>query len=165
MATPRSMTPYALPKSYEEDYTPFILTHKRILLLSDIHLPYHSIEALTATIEYARKEKPDAIVLNGDTIDCHKLSRFCNDPRARNFAQELEDFREFFTLLQSIFNVPIYFKVGNHEERYDHFLFQKAGELVGVEEFSLEQIIKKRADCTVIGDKKIMKAGSLDIIH
>ena len=126
MATPRSVTPYELPKSYEEDYTPFVLNHKRILLLSDIHIPYHSIEALTATLDYAKKEKPDAIVLNGDTIDCHKLSRFCNDPRARNFSQELEDFRDFFTTLQSLFNVPIYFKVGNHEERYDHFLFQKA---------------------------------------
>ena len=61
--------------------------------------------------------------------------------------------------------MPIYFKFGNHEERYDRFLQQKAKELVGVEEFELANIIQKRADCTIIRDKRIVVINGLPYIH
>jgi hypothetical protein len=41
----------------------------------------------------------------------------------------------------------------------------KANELTGVEEFNLEAIIKKRANVEVISDKRIIKAGNLNILH
>ena len=42
----------------------------------------------------------------------------------------------------------------------------KAGELDGVDEFKLEEIIKSRAEgIDVISDKRIIKAGDLNIIH
>jgi hypothetical protein len=42
----------------------------------------------------------------------------------------------------------------------------KAGELDGVEEFNLENIIKARAEgVEVIGEKRIIKAGDLNIVH
>jgi hypothetical protein len=42
----------------------------------------------------------------------------------------------------------------------------KAGELEGVDEFNLENIIKARAEgIEVIGDKRIIKAGGLNVIH
>ena len=40
------------------------------------------------TIDIAKalkKEGIDALLLNGDTIDCHKLSRYVKDPKKRNF--------------------------------------------------------------------------------
>jgi len=163
----RPKNPYKLPESDESDYKPFKLTAKRLLLLSDIHIPYHSIEALTATFDYAKKEKPDAILLNGDTLDFFGLSKFCKDPRKRNFAEELKSFKELIAVIQKLFpNSNLYFKNGNHEERYLHFLFMKAKELVGVEEFELENIIKARANgITIIGDKRIIHANGLNIIH
>lgn len=165
--TPRPMNPYKLPDSDETKFTPFHLKAKRLLLLSDIHVPYHSVEALTTTFDFAKKEKPDAILLNGDTLDFYALSRFCSDPRKRHFGQELETFKQLIDVIQKTFpESKLYFKVGNHEERYMHYLFMKAGELVGVEEFELENIIKARANgITIIKDKRIIKAGSLNIIH
>jgi predicted phosphodiesterase len=136
------------------------------LVLSDIHIPYHSIDALTCAFDYAKDEKPDAILLNGDTLDFFGLSRFAKDPKARSFAHELKTFKEFMDVLKNTFNAKIYFKIGNHEERYFHFLWMKAHEIVGVEEFELENIIKSRAEgIEIIKDKRIMKAGDLNIIH
>jgi len=79
---PRPYNPYSLPASDETAFEPFVFKgHKRVLILSDIHVPYHSIDAITAAIQYAKKSKPDALLLNGDTIDCHRLSRFIKDPK------------------------------------------------------------------------------------
>lgn len=163
----RPLNPYKLPKSDETSYEPFILKAPRVLVMSDIHIPYHSIEALTTVFDFAKKEKPDAILLNGDTLDFFGLSKFCKDPRKRSFANELEAFKQLFCILDKTFpNAKKYFKIGNHEERYLHFLFMKAKELVGVDEFELENIIKARANgIEIIGDKRIIQANGLNIIH
>ena len=162
----RPKNPYNLPKSEEAVYEPYVVDCRRALLLSDIHIPYHSIEALTATFDYAKKEKPDTIILNGDTLDFFHLSRFVKDPKQRSIAYELDTFKAFFDILKKTFNARIIFKLGNHEERYNHFLWMKAGELEGVDEFSLENILKARAEgVEVVGDKRIMKLGDLNAIH
>jgi len=163
----RPKNPYNLPKSDEIEWKPFVIKAKKLLVMSDIHIPFHSIEALTAVFDFAKKEKPDAILLNGDTLDFHGISRFVKDPKHRNFAEELNAFKEFIDAIKKTFPyAKLYFKVGNHEARYLHFLWMKAGELVGVEEFELDNIIKSRANgITIIPDKKIMRAGSLNIIH
>ena len=162
----RPRNPYNLPESDETIYEPYQLEAKRLLVLSDIHIPYHSIDAITCTLDYAKKEKPDAILLNGDTLDFFGLSRFSKDPKKRSFAHELEAFRNFIDVLKKTFNAKLYFKIGNHEERYEHYLWMKAGELDGVEEFDLGNIIKARAEgIEIIKDKRVMKAGGLNIIH
>ena len=166
IAPTRPYNPYNLPKSDEAVYEPFKLQGKKILILSDIHIPYHSIDSITSAFNYAKKEKPDTVLLNGDTIDFFQLSRFCKEPGKRSFAHELAAFKQFFEVLQKTFKARVYFKLGNHEERYNQGLWQKAGERDGVEEFKLEEIIKARAEgIEVIGDKRIMNAGELNIVH
>lgn len=163
----RPKNPYKLPESDEIIYEPYKLKCKRLLILSDIHIPYHSIEAITAAFDYAKKEKPDCVLLNGDTIDFFGLSRFLKDPKKRNFAEELKTFQNFFPILQKTFKgAKMIFKEGNHEERYQHFLWQKAKELVGVNEFEFENIIKARANgIDFVGEKRIIHANKLNIIH
>jgi len=162
----RVYNPYNLPASEETVYEDYIIKAKRLLVLSDIHIPYHSLEALTACFDFTKKEKPDAILLNGDVLDFFGLSRYAKDPKARSFAHELKTFKEFMDIIKKEFKAKIYFKLGNHEERYFHFLWMKAHEIVGVEEFELENIIKARAEgIEVIKDKRIIKAGDLNIVH
>lgn len=163
----RPLNPYNLPNAEKINYENFIIEGKKILILSDIHIPYHDISALTVAIDYGIKVGVDSILLNGDTLDFFTLSRFAKDPKGRSFAHELLMFEEFIKALKIIFpQAKIYFKVGNHEERYNHYLWMKAGELEGVSEFKLEEIIKRRAEGVVmIGDKRIIKVGDLNIIH
>lgn len=163
----RPKNPYNLPESDEEVFEPYYIRgHKRVLIINDIHLPYHNLQAITACFDFAKKEKPDAVFLNGDLLDFHSISYFEKDPRKKSFATELSMFKEFFQTLSKVFNCRIYFKFGNHEERYEKFLFQKAKELVGVEEFELANIIKARAEgIEVITDKRIVMMNELPFVH
>lgn len=162
----RPKNPYNLPASDETKYEPYILNYKKPLILSDIHVPYHSISALTAAIDYGKHIKPDSILLNGDFFDFFGLSRFLKDPKKRSFSDELTAGGELIKTLKKIFKAPIIFKVGNHEERYNHFLWQKAHEIIGVDELTLYELIKKRAgDIEYVDQKRIIKAGKLNIIH
>jgi len=123
----RPRNPYNLPESDETIYEPFVLKHKRIAIFNDIHFPYHSVQALTSALDYTKKEKPDCILLNGDILDAFQLSRFVRDPKKRHFAEELNMFKDFFHVLNKTFpQAKIVFKLGNHEERYEHFLWTKA---------------------------------------
>lgn len=167
IAEARPYNPYNLPASEETEYLPYpIQGFKKVGILSDIHVPYHNVPALTAAIQFLKKEKIDALLLNGDTIDFFGLSRFTKDPRKRKFKEELDTFRQLFDVLDKQLGCKIFFKIGNHEERYEHFLFEKAKELVGVEEFDFENIIKARAKgIDIISDKRYMTLNGLTGIH
>jgi len=167
MENARPYNPYNLPESDEDKYTPFVFPHhKKIGILSDIHLPYHNLEALTEAITAMKRESVDAVLLNGDTIDCHSLSRFMKDPKKRDFKFEIDTLKAFFEKLDEILKCKIYFKIGNHEARYEHFLMQKAHELKGIEDFEFTNIIKAREKgIEVIESNRYMKMNGLNGIH
>ena len=167
MLQERPRNPYNLPQSEEVEYRPFVISgYKRVGILSDIHLPYHCIPSLTAAIDFLKAENVDAVLLNGDTLDFYQLSRFNKDPKKRDFAYELNQFKELIEILKRELKCKIFFKVGNHELRYEHFLMQKAHELVGVSEFTFENIIKARAEgIDIIASNQYMKLNGLNGIH
>jgi predicted phosphodiesterase len=164
---PRPLNPYNLPNTDETDYKPFIFPHHdKIGILSDIHLPYHNLDALSEALTYLKKNKVDAVLLNGDTLDFHQLSRFTKDPKKRDFKYELDSLKLFIDKLDEILGCKIYFKIGNHEARYQNFLLQKASELIGVEEFEFSNIIKAREKgITMIESNQYMKMNDLNGIH
>jgi len=167
MEEARPKNPYKLPESDEDKFEPYVIKgFKRIALFSDIHVPYHSINAITVALDFCKKEKPDMLLLNGDILDMYQLSKFGKDPKKRNFAYELDTMKALIEVFSKTLKCKIVFKKGNHSERYEHFLYQKAHELVGVEEFNLDNIIKSRTNgIDVIGDKRIIHANKLNIIH
>jgi predicted phosphodiesterase len=161
----RPKNPWKLPESDETKYEPFIIKAKKLAVLSDIHIPFHSVAALSAGLDFIQAEKPTAILLNGDTIDFYALSRFQKDPRKRSVAHELQATRDFLDIL-SQFGAKIYFKIGNHEERYEHYLMRVAPELLGVREFELKHLLGLDArGIDLISDKRIIKANDLNIVH
>lgn len=165
--TARPYNPYKLPPSDESKFEPYVLKgHKRIAGLFDIHAPYHSIDAITCALDYLKKENPDGVVIGGDLFDFHGLSKYMTDPRKKNFAAELSVGVEVIKVIQKELKCHIYYKLGNHDERYQHYLWTKLGELNGVEDFELANLLKKRiSDITIIDEKRIIKAGDLNIVH
>jgi predicted phosphodiesterase len=163
----RPLNPYKLPESEEQEYQPFTINgFKKVGIMSDIHLPYHHVDSLTEAITYLKKEKVDAVLLNGDTLDCHTLSRFIKDPKARDFKFELDTLKTFIEVINKVLNCKVFFKIGNHEVRYQHFLMQKASELVGIEEFEFENIIKaKQSGIDIIKSNQYIKLNDLRGIH
>ncbi len=78
-----TFNPFNLPEPDESrQVLPFKLPAdwNNALILSDIHMPYHDLPALTAAIEYGIKNKVPGIILNGDTMDFFAASRFAKDP-------------------------------------------------------------------------------------
>jgi len=58
----------------------------------------------------------------------------------------------------------IVFKTGNHSERYEKFLIQKAPELFDIEVLAFENIIAVPG-IEYVKNKRIIKAGKLNITH
>ena len=165
MTEDRPKNPYNLPESEESKYEPYILKASKLAVLSDIHVPYHSIEAVTCCLDLISKEKPDAILLNGDTVDFYMLSRFQKDARKRSLAHELKALNDLLDVLGG-FGTKIIYKLGNHDERYQQYLMAKAPELLGVPDFEFEHLLKaKDRGMVVVGDKRVIKANKLNIIH
>lgn len=169
MTEARPYNPYKLPPSDEQPYLPKIISgFQRIGILSDVHFPYHNIGAMTVALDGLKKvlKKGDAILLNGDIIDCHRLSRFMKDPKKRNFKQEVDMLKGFFDNLQSIFDCQIIYKLGNHEDRYQRFLYEKASEIAGIEDFEFNNIIKAREKgIMMVESHEYMKINDLIGIH
>jgi len=160
-----SYNPFELPESDEREFKPFIIQgHKKLLVLNDVHIPYHSIEALNIMIEFVIKQGIDGILLNGDIIDFYHLSKFGKDPNLRDTKSELEKLSVFIDVLIDLFECPIYYKIGNHEERLEAFMKRKAPELFGIESFSLPALIDND-DITWINDKRTVIFGKLNILH
>jgi predicted phosphodiesterase len=138
---------FGLPASHSKDREVWKLPKsiKKVLLLSDIHFPYHDVKALETALKYGKKEGIDAIFINGDMIDFYQLSFHEKDPRVTNIADELEMAREFFALLQKQFpNVLVYYITGNHENRMERYLRVKAPELLDMQEFKIDALLRVR---------------------
>jgi len=162
----RPKNPYNLPKSEEVIWEPYYVKAKKVGLLFDIHAPYHNESALTAAITWLKNEKVDTVVLGGDLFDFHGLSRFLRDPRKKNFAYELDCGAAIINILQKELDCRIVYKLGNHCERYQNFLWQKAGEIADVEDFQLKNLLIKRGcNIELVDDKRIVKLGGLNLIH
>jgi predicted phosphodiesterase len=158
----------ALPKTDYDKQEVFNVPagNNRILVLNDIHFPYHDEEALSVALDYGIEHKANAIILNGDTIDMYQASRFIRDRRLRDIAGELEMTRQFLELLKNEFNCPIYFKIGNHEDRYENYLKVHAPELIGIDNIKLENILRfGQFGVQLIKSKQLIKAGKLNILH
>jgi predicted phosphodiesterase len=159
--------PYGLPESDEREFAPFYIEDvTKLLIMADIHLPYHSLSALTTTFKYCYDKGINGILLNGDIIDDYQQSEFEKDVRNKHFVEELQVFYEFLISLKRFFNVPIYYKLGNHEERYISYMRKRAPEFLGLPNFEFSNVIHaEELGITVITDKRTVKFGKLNILH
>jgi len=159
---------YRMPKSDAESWEPYIIpaSVSKLLVLSDIHLPYHDADAIETALEYGYSEGINGILINGDLLDFYKGSRFEQDPRKRGLMDEIEMAREFLRYLRQQFDCPIYFKEGNHCERWKKYLMLKAPELLGCEDFQLNVVLRLgEIGVNHVTDKRIVKHGHLDLLH
>lgn len=153
-------------KKHFEDWKPLVISGPvRALVLADCHIPYHDKTAITAAINYGAERGVDLVILDGDTADFFSVSFWEKDPRKRDFAGELETVRDFIFSLRLIFpKARLLYKLGNHEERYERYMFVKSPELLGVPEFEIAEMIGLRPG-ELVSDKRPIALGDLNIIH
>jgi len=158
-----------LPKSHEVERKPFKLplADNNILMISDIHLPYHNVEALESALNYGVQQKVNTIFINGDLLDFHHHSRFQPDPNKRSTKEEFDACQEFFEYLRHIFpKARIYWLLGNHDIRYEEWLKLKAPMLFMDDYYLLEDRLDlAKYGVKKIDDKTLVKIGKLNVTH
>ncbi|NPV12740.1 MAG: hypothetical protein HPY57_13215 [Ignavibacteria bacterium] len=157
-----------IPKSIANNFNRFEITgDHNILVLSDIHIPYHSEQALEIAVNSGKRKKIDTVILNGDIIDCYAVSRWERDPDKRFLRDEIMLTREFIHYLRQKFkSADIIFKYGNHEERYIKYLYKKAPELFGISEMQLKSLLHlDKYGVTTLENKEPIKVNELFILH
>jgi predicted phosphodiesterase len=174
------------------DNSPFILSAKKIGLIYDVHIPFHDRDALYMALSWLKAQDIDCLVLGGDIIDCYSLSRFEKDINHRSFWDEIKMLTDFLDDLRDNFpDQGIIYRLGNHDHRFKRYLLQQARELstpITTIDYLIKQKIEKCThekcdlDCPdcgglkwivtnkdrgvkVVGDRRPIHAGKLDIIH
>lgn len=159
----------SLPPEDDCIYTPYIIDDENdfpILLGGDVHVPYYNQDALEIFIERIYSMKPKTIILVGDWIDFYMISKFQHDPRKRSVKEEIDIFNMILDDIQKASNAKIIYKFGNHEERFDNYIMNKAPELFQLETIHLENVLKlKERNISVVDNKRIIRINHLNLIH
>ena len=155
------------PPSIAKPWEPHEIKCKRLGIVSDIHNPFHAVEAVEPAFRQLKASKIDHLLLNGDIFDCYPQSFHERRPSKRNFRDEKKHNIEFLRYIRKLFpKIPITFKLGNHEERWYRWLWEHAPEIGEEPELSFEQWYKcDELDIDVVEDQRIIMAGKLAIAH
>ena len=158
----------AMPKSMAQPWTPYVLkVTGPIGILSDVHVPYHSEVAVAAAVGHLKDQGLSGLLLNGDIADFYAISRYMKDPAYRDFKGELEAVRGFLGWLRQEFpDIPIVYKTGNHEDRWQHWLWQHAAEISDDRRMSLTAWLDlDKLDIELVDDQRPVMLGKLPVLH
>jgi len=134
-----------IPESHIENALVWKLPkqYKKVLLINDIHIPYHNVNDIKACFKYAKAQGVDCVYINGDLVDYHDLSFHEKDRRKRpDLAVENEMAIQFLRGLKEYFGCKVFYKPANHEKRLERFLVVKAPEFLGCPEFRLDVLLR-----------------------
>lgn len=92
-----------------------------ILIISDMHIPYHHKDTLDFLSDLKAKYKPTRIVCMGDELDKHSLSFHSSDPNLSSAGEELENSLPTIAQLKKLFP-----KMDLLESNHGSLLYRKA---------------------------------------
>jgi len=158
---------FNLPTSSSHSFEPFYLSQSRTLILSDLHFPYQHNEAISLAMNYGLEKDVNCILINGDLLDFANISRHDRDFRNRSTVYEIESVRMFLEILRETFpKARIIFKYGNHDERWDKWLYINAPEFFELGDIQLESVLRLNdLNIEVVKDKRPIKIGKLTVLH
>jgi predicted phosphodiesterase len=133
------------------------------LVLSDIHIPYHDSTSLELAINHGINDGVTGVYLNGDIVDFYQISRFSKDPARIGIREEIELANTFLDDMRKL-GLPIYWKLGNHEDRWIAFLQDRVPALMGLPSMAMEKQFRTEG-VTMVGSKTIAVMGGLLVIH
>ncbi len=158
-----------VPKASRKKYKNITLRSPgRWCILSDLHVPYHHEKALEAAIKYAVDQKCDHLLLNGDALDAYQVSRWCRDPNLRSVDKEVKILSELLKEIEGYFPGEKVYKIGNHEDRIEQYLFMNAPGMLGISKWQLGRQLQQELDIPswrMIESKQLYKLGKLNAFH
>lgn len=156
-----------MPPSLAEAWEPVQIDAKRIGIISDVHIPYHSEVAFEAAVKRLKTMRLDCLLINGDFADFYQVSRHQRDPRHRRFSEELKAVVAGLEWLRSEFpKIRMIYKQGNHEERWNVFIYNRAPEIYDLDQVQIDELTQcRRFGIEMIGDQLPIMLGKLPVLH
>jgi len=158
-----------MPPTLAEEWLPFDLgNNTTIAVISDTHIPYHSPVAFQAAITTLKKRKPKILLINGDFADFYRISRWQQNPKMRRFSEERKIVISALEWLRHEFgrDCRIVYKLGNHEERWNHFIWNRAPEIYDIPAAQINTLLEfDKFGIELVDDQRMVLAGKLAIAH
>jgi predicted phosphodiesterase len=138
---------------------------EKILLIPDCHHPYVDKNAWNLMLKAAREFKPQHVVIMGDFADFYGVSSHSKDPnRALKLKEEIEATKDALDEVKKLGAKNYHFVSGNHEDRLERYLRDKAPELFNF--ISIPKILElKEKGFSYTPYKQSLKIGKLNITH
>ena len=136
------------------------------LFLTDLHIPYHDEVSIEAAVKFGVDNKIKNLFGLGDWVDFYRLSDYVSDPRMASPSNELDTLRKFLKSIKKYFKGERVYKVGNHEDRYERYLYQRASAVVGIQAFQLDKVLGlDELGFKYIASKQRAIVGDYNIFH
>ena len=113
---------------------------KRIVIVSDLQIPYHDPTAVENLIKFIRSYKPDQVVSIGDEIDLPTLGKW-NRGRIGEYAGSLGRDRDETVRILERLQVTDVIR-SNHTDRLFNYIANQSPGLMGIPELQLENFLK-----------------------
>ena len=129
----------------EEKVNGMIKKMKKVMVTGDYHIPYMNKGAYNVMKEYTKKYKPDVFIINGDLLDFYSISSFDKKPdRKDSVSNDVKKARKVLRDIRKTVgkSTEIHYLIGNHENRFQTFLWRHAPELYGVDGLTLKEQLR-----------------------
>lgn len=133
-----------IPKSYYKTRKADVKlsTDRKVLVLADVHCPYHSKTALWEAIRAGQNADVDTVILMGDLMDFHRISRYPNEPDTLSFKNELMVGSQLvFSIRDAFPDCRILYIQGNHEARLEAYIKRNASEFFNMPELHMSLLL------------------------
>lgn len=119
---------------------------KRVLILSDLQIPYHDELAVKSTTAFIRWYKPDELWCVGDELDAPEPSRWNKDMKGE-YEDTLQDSIDWTADIMADFrqalgkNKPFYIQRSNHTDRIETYIRKYAPAFAPLRSLKVEQLL------------------------
>lgn len=139
----------------------------RALIISDVHVPHHDAGALKVAISYARERKVDTIIINGDLLDFAAVSHYDKTADVATLKEEIDTCRDVLAMLRRrLPQARIIYRIGNHEERLEHYLMRHAREIAQLGVVTIDRLLElDRLKIDYQCDRRPIWIGKLCVLH
>jgi len=118
---------------------------KRVVVLSDLQIPYHDSKTVDAVIDFVKYYKPDELWCVGDELDAPEPSRW-NKGMAGEYAgtlqQGIDETKEIISRFKkAIGRKPFYMQRSNHTDRIDTYIRKYAPAFNSLKSLEIEELL------------------------
>lgn len=130
---------------------------KRVVVLSDMQMPYHDKKVVKSVLEFVEEYQPDELFCVGDEADSPEPSRW-NKGTAGEFAGTLQKGLDITAdtmaaFKEAIGDRPFHVMRSNHGDRIQHYVNRYAPALASLRELEYSKLLRYRENEITYHDK------------